>query len=197
MANLNIITDRNWNTVAEDMITEAFWPTLSTPTDIWPTAQFEADSRLKGTLVFGGQTSTSELPLICYMCTDISEPKIEACQVMSTELVITVKMAFQGPADIDESTAKATRTGMGLWGKLVECIAKQDFNDAHTAGEFGYANSTVVGGRGTGGIFYGVHPIRVGRPSVINSLDENEPLNKFAADVWTITGDIRVSVWHN
>lgn len=198
MASLDIITDRDWQLVAEDMFTEMCWPTLSVPTyDTWPTNQFESDSRYRGTQVLGRATSTSELPLIAYEWQGSVQYEIITCQRFRTDLRVAVKIWAAGPSDVDNATAAARNKVEKLWSQLVEVAKKQNHHSFLTQGACGFGSTTAVSGRGTGGDISGVIPIVVSDPIVIPSVQETLPANRFSKDVWSATGTVTFSVWHN
>ena len=161
---LDHAVDEDLRTMYEDMIAEALWPTqVSSAIDVFATARYEADSRLKGTLDLSDYTSQSEYPLVAWRCTGTTRLGEFTAQTAWWNLSGVIKFAACGPEDIDEtSVSRALLTDVA---KAEGILRAQLYDSRLIDGPFGIADASLIGGKGTGKT-YCVKEVTIGEPEV-------------------------------
>jgi len=146
----NIVTDRSYQQMAEDMIEEALFPTQASY-DTFPTARYPASTRLKGADDFTWTVWPSGTGMIRWKCLTTEGPSDFLAGAWLVSLNCEVAIAVLGPKSADEITGSPAghQTVVNDLYKASEVIRKQLFDSTLTQGEFGISSTTVVTGQGT------------------------------------------------
>jgi hypothetical protein len=177
-----IDTTRNYQQMAEDMVGEALFPTLTVYTT-FPTSAFTTQQRLKGSLDFDLYTSDAGFPLIRWRYTGVQEIRVESTLSTRTVLAVELAVAHRGPRDIDGGAVISGHQKCARDLYLARHVLDEQYKSFGLGGgAFGIANASVVGGQGSTPLSC-VVDVTFGEDNIFQSTSEEDP-NNLGPNTW-------------
>lgn len=188
----NIVTDRSYQVMAEQMIGEALFPTLASPTyDTFPTSRYPSSARFQGADDFAWTTWPNGDGMIRWRCTGFSGPEAWAVQVDSVSLNCEVVVAQRGKKSPGVASPGGQQVVTNDLYKIRECIKKQLEDTRLTYGPFGIGNTTTITGQGTSPLKC-VYDVTFGEDSVEQRLSVGDDDN-LGPNAWI--GKVTFTIW--
>lgn len=184
----NIVTDRSYQQMAEDMIGEALFPTLASPTyDTFPTSRYPSTTRFQGADDFAWNTWPNGDGMIRWKCMSVGAPVPWSSLHFTVEIGCEIAVAIRGRATAGETsgTPGAHQVAVNDIGKAQEVLIKQLYAYTLTYGEFGIQNTTTIAGQGTSPISC-VLDVTCGTPTIEQSLAAGDDDN-LGPNAWVAT----------
>lgn len=146
----DIVTDRNFQVMAERMISEALFPTIASY-DTFPAARYPATARFHGEDDFQWLSWPNGDGMIRWHCKRISGPSDYTAGLFQVDLVCEVGIAQRGTSDPSSTTSSrsARQIVTDDTYKAEEVLRKQLYDSTLTSSAFGIDNTTTIPGQGT------------------------------------------------
>lgn len=188
----NIVTDRSYQVMAEQMIGEALFPTLASPTyDTFPTSRYPSAARFQGADDFAWLAWPNGDGMIRWRCTGFTGPEAWTVQVDSVGLNCEVVVAQRGKKAEGVASPSGQQVVTNDLYKIRECIKKQLEDARLTYGPFGIGNTTTITGQGTSPLKC-VYDVMFGEDSVEQQLSAGDDDN-LGPNAWI--GKVTFTIW--
>ena len=187
----NIVTDRNFQVMAEQMISEALFPTIASY-DTFPTARYPSTTRFQGEDEFQWLAWPNGDGMIRWHCKGYNGPEDYAAALFKVDLNCEVAIARRGPSLPSVSTPSARQYAAADLYKAREVLRKQLYDGTLTSAAFGIDNTTTITGQGTSP-FTSVLDVVFGDDSVESVSAEGDE-NNLGPDGWVATLPVTIQI---
>jgi len=187
----DIVTDRSFQLMAEQMIGEALFPTLASPTyDTFPTSRYPTSARFQGADDFAWTVWPNGNGMIRWCCLGFDGPDDWSALLFKVTLRCEIAVAQRGKKSPGVASPGAKQTVINDLYKIRECMGKQIFDSRLAYGPFGIENTTTITGQGTSP-FSIVEDVAIGQETVTQKLSTGDDDN-LGPNGWV--GTIPVSI---
>jgi len=190
---MSIVTDRSLQQMAEDMIGEALFPTL-TSYDTFPTSRYPSGVRFQGADDFAWTTWPNGDGMIRWKCLKVGAPVPWSSLHFTVDLMCEVAVAVRGRKTAGETsgTPGGHQVAVNDIGKAQEALVKQLYTTSLTSGEFGVQNTTTIAGQGTGAVSC-VLAVDCGEPTLAQILSGGDD-NNLGPNAWVCTLPVTLTI---